>query len=51
MIEVSKSVSRNPMIHNHLTERTHRCLKIIVTQRTTTIQQLFNYLILREAGG
>jgi hypothetical protein len=39
------------MIHVRLDEKTHRHLKIIVAQRTTTIQQLVEDLIHREIGG
>jgi hypothetical protein len=39
------------MIHVRLDEKTHRRLKIIVAQRTTTIQQLVEDLIRREIGG
>ena len=39
------------MIHVRLDEKTHRRLKIAVAQRTTTIQQLVEDLILREIGG
>jgi hypothetical protein len=47
----SKDLSRGPMIHVRLDEKTHRRLKIVVAQRTTTIQQLVEDLILREIGG
>jgi predicted HicB family RNase H-like nuclease len=39
------------MIHVRLDEKTHRRLKIVVAQRTTTIQQLVEDLILHEVGG
>jgi predicted HicB family RNase H-like nuclease len=51
MAERSKDSSRGPMIHVRLDEKTHRRLKIAVAQRTTTIQQLVEDLILREIGG
>ena len=47
----SKGPSRGPMIHVRLDEKIHRRLKIIVAQRTTTIQQLVEDLILHEVGG
>jgi len=47
----SKGLSRGPMIHVRLDEKTHRRLKIIAAQRTTTIQQLVEDLILKETGG
>ena len=51
MAKHSKDASRGPMIHVRLDEKTHRRLKILVAQRTTTIQQLVEYLILGEVGG
>jgi len=51
MAERSKDSSRGPMIHVRLDEKTHRRLKIVVAQRTTTIQQLVEDLIRREIGG
>ena len=51
MAKLSKGASRGPMIHVRLDEKTHRRLKIIVAQRTTTIQQLVEDLIVREVGG
>lgn len=36
------------MIHVRLDEKTHRRLKIVVAQRTTTIQELVEDLIRRE---
>ena len=51
MTERSKDSSRGPMIHVRLDEQTHRRLKIVVAQRTTTIQQLVEDLIRREIGG
>ncbi|MEA2030924.1 MAG: hypothetical protein U9N55_04935 [candidate division Zixibacteria bacterium] len=46
----SKNLSRGPMIHVRLDEKTHRRLKIVVAQRTTTIQELVEDLIRREIG-
>jgi len=46
-----KDLSRGPMIHVRLDEKTHRRLKIVVAQRTTTIQQLVEDLIRQEVGG
>ena len=46
----SKDPSRGPMIHVRLDEKIHRRLKILVAQRTTTIQQLVEDLIQREIG-
>lgn len=46
-----KDLSRGPMIHVRLDKKTHRRLKIIAAQRTTTIQQLVEDLIRREIGG
>jgi hypothetical protein len=40
--------SRYPMIHLRLDEKTHRRIKIVVAQRTNTIQQLVEDLIRRE---
>ena len=51
MARRSKDPSRGPMIHVRLDEKTHRRLKIVVAQRTTTIQQLVEDLIHREIGG
>jgi len=50
MAERSKDLSRGPMIHVRLDEKTHRRLKIVVAQETTTIQQLVEDLIRREIG-
>jgi hypothetical protein len=51
MPERSKDSSRGMIIHVRLDEKTHRRLKIVVAQRTTTIQQVVEDLILREIGG
>ena len=51
MARPSKDPSRGPMIHVRLDEKTHRHLKILVAQRTTTIQKLVEDLILYEVGG
>ncbi len=51
MARISKDPSRGPLIHVRLDEKTHRRLKILVAQRTTTIQELVEDLILREVGG
>jgi len=48
MARPSKDPSRGPMIHVRLDERIHRRLKIVVAQRTTTIQQLVEDLIRNE---
>ena len=50
MAKLSKDDSRGLMIHVRLDEKTHRRLKILVAQRTTTIQQLVEALIQREIG-
>jgi predicted HicB family RNase H-like nuclease len=50
MARPSKDPSRGPMIHVRLDEKIHRRLKILVAQRTTTIQQLVEDLIQREIG-
>ena len=50
MARPSKDPSRGPMIHVRLDEKIHRRLKIVVAQRTTTIQQLVEDLIRREIG-
>ena len=47
----SKDPSRRPTIHVRLDEKTHQRLKILVAQRTATIQELFESLFLREVGG
>ena len=46
-----KDPSRGPMIHVRLDEKTHRRLKIVAAQRTSTIQQLVEDLIQRDIGG
>jgi predicted HicB family RNase H-like nuclease len=51
MAKHSKDASRGLMIHVRLDEKTHRRLKILVAQRTTTIQQLIECMIQREVGG
>ena len=50
MVTSSKTTYRGPMIHIRLDGDTHRQLRIIVTKKDTTIQQLVNDLILREVG-
>ena len=39
---------RGPMIHIRLDEQIHRQLRILVAQKSTTIQQLVRELIRRE---
>lgn len=51
MAKLSNATSREPVIHVHLDEKTHRHLKIMVAQKKTTIQQLVEDWIRREVGG
>ncbi len=50
MAKLSNATSREPMIHVHLDDKTHRRLKIMVAQKKTTIQQLVKDLIRRKVG-